>query len=313
MSVVKTSLSFSHSLWIYQSERFPLLANGILIALFTASAILYSAYVRGGLEYPQTSEVLAGYGTVLLFFLLMRFLDEFKDAEDDARYRPYRPVPRGLISLHSIACLAVGVLVLQVLLQHLWLPEQFELLIFMYAYLLLMTIEFGRPLWLKNHPTVYALSHMMIMPIIGLYATGIDWVSSGPLPPGLLGYLALLFCSGLVIELGRKIRAPDSEEHGVDTYSSLYGPKRAATFWLVSVLGTLLLALWLLHETKLATLLSAILGAGFIACSVAVLRYRHQHVARTARHIELMSGLWSLLLFSSIAVGTYTHTLLEAL
>lgn len=30
---------------------------------------------------------------------MVRIVDEFKDYEEDCEYRPYRPVPRGLITL----------------------------------------------------------------------------------------------------------------------------------------------------------------------------------------------------------------------
>src|SRR5207247_10262010 len=33
--------------------------------------------------------------TCLLFFLQLRIADEFKDFEEDSKYRPYRAVPRG--------------------------------------------------------------------------------------------------------------------------------------------------------------------------------------------------------------------------
>ncbi len=313
MSIVESTPSFFRSLWIYQRERFPLLANGLLIACFTVSAVLYSGYVRGGSDLPQSTELLAGYVTVLLVFLLMRFLDEFKDAEDDAKYRPYRPVPRGLISLRSIGWLAACVVAVQLQLQWLWLPGQFVLLGFVYAYLLLMTFEFGAPHWLKRHPMVYALSHMVIMPIIGLYATGIDWAPSGRLPAGLLGLFTLLFACGLVIEIGRKIRAPVSEERGVDSYSALYGPARAAAFWLASVFATLVLTLWLLRDANLAVFLSTLLIAGFACCAALFVRYLLRCGTRDAQNIEWMSGLWSLLVFSSVAVGAYTHPLLEVL
>ena len=37
--------------------------------------------------------------TSFLSFLQLRIADEFKDFDEDSRYRPYRPVPRGLVTL----------------------------------------------------------------------------------------------------------------------------------------------------------------------------------------------------------------------
>jgi 4-hydroxybenzoate polyprenyltransferase len=36
------------------------------------------------------------------------------------------------------------------------------------------------------------------------------------MPAGLFWFLAASFCNGVVIEIGRKIRAPAQEEEGVD-------------------------------------------------------------------------------------------------
>jgi 4-hydroxybenzoate polyprenyltransferase len=81
--------------WIYQRERFPLMAHTPLIAAFSFSAICYSALVRHTHTFPAVRSLVAGFGSSFLFFLQLRIADEFKDFEEDSRYRPYRPVPRG--------------------------------------------------------------------------------------------------------------------------------------------------------------------------------------------------------------------------
>ena len=62
----------------------------------------------------------------LLFFLQLRIADEFKDFEDDARYRPYRPVPRGLVTLRELAWVGVGAAAIQLALA-LWLEPSLGL------------------------------------------------------------------------------------------------------------------------------------------------------------------------------------------
>ena len=39
--------------------------------------------------------------------------------------------------------------------------------------------------------------------------------------PGLFWFLIVSFFNGVVVEIGRKIRAREDEEEGVETYSSL--------------------------------------------------------------------------------------------
>src|SRR6185503_3124011 len=92
--------------WVYQRERFPVLAHGLLIAAFSFSAISYSSVLRGAA--PGWPAALTAFASCFLFFLQLRIADEFKDFDEDARWRPYRPVPRGLVRLRELA--VVGLL-----------------------------------------------------------------------------------------------------------------------------------------------------------------------------------------------------------
>ena len=98
--------------WIYQRERFPLLGHGLVIAAFSASAIAYSAFARHA-ALPAPWLLAAGFVSSLLFFAQMRIADEWKDAGDDRLYRPYRPVPRGLVTLQELAWIGAGAGVVQ--------------------------------------------------------------------------------------------------------------------------------------------------------------------------------------------------------
>ena len=88
--------------WVYQRERFPVLAHGPLILAFSSSALSFSALLRGAREWPRPAALVAAFVTCLLFFLQLRIADEFKDFEEDSRWRPYRPVPRGLVTLREL-------------------------------------------------------------------------------------------------------------------------------------------------------------------------------------------------------------------
>jgi len=85
--------------WVYQKERFPFIAHGPLILAFSASAVCFSSLLREGT--PSIQSLLAAFSSSFLFFLQLRIADEFKDFEEDSRYRPYRPVPRGLVTLRG--------------------------------------------------------------------------------------------------------------------------------------------------------------------------------------------------------------------
>src|SRR6188768_2989729 len=97
-------------LWIYQGERFPLLANGTLVVALTIGV---SGFASGGKGWPSLARLMAAFVVALGFFMLLRIADEFKDAADDAAYRPYRPVPRGLVSLRELGSVALVIVLVQ--------------------------------------------------------------------------------------------------------------------------------------------------------------------------------------------------------
>jgi len=218
--------------WRYQQERFPLLAHSPLIAAFSLSALGVSRLSggRGGVSGP--AEIGAAFLSTLLFFLLLRIADEFKDFEDDCRYRAYRPVPQGLVTLRELAALALASVVIQGGVA-LWVhPPLLALLVGAWLYLGGMTREFFMPAWLRAHPLTYLGSHMLIVPLIALYASAFDWLIAGRRPSTVVAWFLLMcFFNGTVVELGRKLRAPRDEETGVATYSVLWGVRLAVLAW----------------------------------------------------------------------------------
>jgi 4-hydroxybenzoate polyprenyltransferase len=288
--------------WIYQRERFPLVAHGPLILAFSACAVSFSAHLRGG-SWPRPTAIGVAFVTSLLFFLQLRIADEFKDAEDDARWRPYRPVPRGLVRLRELGWIFVGAAVIQLALGLWWSPRQVIVLLVAWAYLAAMSCEFGCRAWLKRHPLIYLVSHMGIMPLVDLYATACDWVpESGRPPAGLPPFLAASFANGVVIELGRKIRSPADEEQGVETYSVLWGALTAAVAWCAMVLATAGLATWAANDADAALAVGAALLMGVLACGGVAAWFLSRRRAGDGKRVELAAGLWTLLLYGSLGL-----------
>jgi 4-hydroxybenzoate polyprenyltransferase len=289
--------------WIsYQRERFPLAAHAPLIAAFSISAVCYSSLLRGRTEIPSIGALVVAFGTALLFFLQLRIADEFKDCEDDARFRPYRPVPRGLVSLRELAWVGAGAGVVQFLLALWFEPALVALLLLAWVYLALMTREFFAAAWLKARPVAYMASHMVILPLIDLYATACDWWPAGlrrP-PPGLGWFLAVSYCNGVVVEIGRKIRAPQDEERGVETYSALWGTARAAAAWAVAVAATALCAWQAARAIDTARGTTIFLTLAVAACAAAALAYARHPTPARAKTVEGMAGAWTLLMYLSL-------------
>jgi hypothetical protein len=289
--------------WIYQRERFPLVAHGPLILAFSASAVSYSALLRGGVARPAAISIVVAFVVSLGSFLLLRIADEFKDADEDARFRPYRPVPRGLVTLRELGWIGGGIAVVQfaLALQIGW--PLVGLLGVTWLYFGLMSKEFYARHWLKARPVVYLFSHMLIMPLVDWFATGCDWVHAGTgMPRGLFWFLAASFCNGVVIELGRKIRAPDQEEAGVETYSFLWGRRNAVLSWLAAMLATLTCACIAAQPIGFSVPAASVLGTLWLGGLILGLVFLRSISGKIAKRIEAYSGAWTVALYLTLGV-----------
>jgi 4-hydroxybenzoate polyprenyltransferase len=287
--------------WVYQRERFPLATHGPLIAVFACSTVSFSLLARGVVRVPPVPALVVAVLSAFGFFLQMRIADEFKDAADDARYRPYRPVPRGLVTLRELGHIALVAALVQAALA-LWLaPRLLPLLLLVWGYLALMTKEFFVPRWLRAHPITYMWSHMLILPLIDLYATACDWRAVGvAAPAGLAALLAVSFCNGFNLEIGRKIRAPGDEEPGVETYSALWGRSRASAAWCGVLLATAACALLAAAAIHFIAPVAAVIAALLLAAGIVAARYVLRPLTARAKAVELTAGIWTLLLYLSL-------------
>ncbi len=297
--------------WVYQRERFPIFAHGLLIAAFSVSAMGFSSLLRKQTHLPPLPTLAAGFVSSFLFFLQLRITDEFKDREDDARYRPYRAVPRGLVKLRELAVVGIAAAAIQLVLALLVYPRLAIILIVVWGYLGLMTREFFVRDWLKRHPVVYMATHMLIMPFIDFYVTAFDWLVSGGGPPrGLAWFLAVSFFNGTVVEIGRKIRAPQDEETGVETYSALWGSRGASLSWLAAIALTAVSSLFAAAHIGFIAGDGLVLAALVLVAVTLAARYAQAPTTARARAIEQMSGVWTLCMYLSLGALPFAVRLL---
>jgi len=285
--------------YIYQRERFPLLKYGLLVAVFSSAAVTHSALLRQA--QPRWSSLGVAFAAIFCLFLELRIADEFKDYADDCRYRPYRPVPRGLIRRRDLAILAGLTLVLQLVLS-LSLHGRLAIALgLVWLYLAAMSLEFGCGRWLKARPALYTLSHLAIVPAIALYGTACDWLVAGAsAPPGLLWFVAASAASGAAIEFGRKIRAPEDEEPGVETYSALWGCRRAAAIWWGALLLGAIAALAAAHQVRALPLVVPLALGLLLVAGRAAWRLGRQPGRSPATALETLSAIWTLAIYLSL-------------
>ena len=306
--------SFPLRFWQYQKERFPFAQHGLLITVFTFSAAAYSRMCRGEAGFIPAPRFIVGVITTVFLFFLLRICDEFKDFEDDGRYRPYRAVPRGLISLKELAWLGFGILLFLTGINALLMPEMLVPLFLIIGYIALMTKEFFVPEWLKKRPMIYMFSHMVIMPLIDGYTTGLDWISVGKVPPrGVEIFLIVSFFNGIVIEMGRKIRSPKSEETGVETYSALYGPVNATVLWFGSMVITFVTAVIACTFTGFGKTGLILLIITLLYCIIPGILFLKTGEQKYAKRIENAAGIWTIGMYMIVGATPMIITLLKTL
>jgi len=282
------------SFLIYQKERYAFLVYFFLIGSFSFSAVAYSRICRGLTAFISFDKFLVCILNTIILFFILRILDEFKDHEDDKKYRTYLPVPRGLISLQALKYIGIITVIVQLLVTLIFFPKMLTMLGIVYSYMFFMSKEFFVKEWLKQNQFWYVTSHMVIIPVVDVFASGFDWfLENEQAPTGLLFFFAVSFMNGMVLEIGRKIKAPEQEEEGVLSYTSRLGTKRATFFWCFLLSVTLLLAFLASYFAGHSHLSYIILSGVFIICTAPAILFLYQQNARNAKLIEYSSALWT--------------------
>lgn len=286
----------------YQAERFPFVAYLPLIALAAFAALAFSRAGRGEAGFVSPFAYLVCAFTLLAAFFLLRVADEHKDADTDRLHRSHLPVPRGLVDPGELRRVAAAAAAVAIAANLLLAPVLLVPLSVAGVWIALMTREFFARDWLRARPAAYLLSHMLVMPLLLLYATTVDWLRQGlAAPAGIWPLLAAVFVSGLVLEVGRKIRAPSEERHGVETYSSIWGERRTALIWVATVAG--------------AGILVAVAGAraggrwtpvlapvASVPIALAALPFLRGSATRKGRSVEAAAAAWNLLAYAMLAL-----------
>jgi 4-hydroxybenzoate polyprenyltransferase len=238
---------------------------------------------------------LGGAWTTLVGFLWLRILDEHKDASTDRLFRPELPVPRGLISLAELRGIGAAALAGALLWNALAAPALLGPLGLAGVWIALMTREFFVPEWLRPRPTAYLITHMLVMPLIDAYTTGLDWLPVAASPsPGLAWFLIVTFLNGCLLEVGRKIRAPEQEREGVDTYSQAWGLRAAPVIWSLILIGSAVSLIAAGSFTGTAAWLAGLALPGTAMGCTAAAAFTRRPTPQTANRIDTAAGLWTL-------------------
>jgi 4-hydroxybenzoate polyprenyltransferase len=142
---------------------------------------------------------------------------------------------------------------------------------------------------------------MAVMPFIDFYTTGLDWWRARAAPPhGLWLFLAVTFLNGMVVEIGRKVRAPADEREGVDTYTASWGLKVAPIVWTAMLLASATTALAALRHVSAAPWLALALCVAAIACATPGVAFAAAPAAKWARRLDRAGQLWPLVTYLTL-------------
>ncbi|QDU55099.1 UbiA family prenyltransferase [Aeoliella mucimassa] len=299
---------FWRRLLAYADERFPLVGHGVLIVSYYSSNSLLAQVLTSrdeSLHYNRSS--LMGAIVLFCFFFHLRVFDEHKDYADDCQYHPERVLQRGLVTLRQLTLLGIAAIGIELVLAGLWQPlgKPAALVAVSVAlgYSLLMLKEFFCSRWLGERFIWYAVSHMLIMPLLAMipfsFSTG-EYLWNAP--PWFWWYAFVGFFVTFNWEISRKIRAPEAEIEGVDTYSSLFGPRVAATTVLViRVIDTGMVAAVGYH-LQLSMWFYLALIVMFLATLTSYVAFIRQMTAKAAKHLERVAGLYIIAFDLALAI-----------
>jgi 4-hydroxybenzoate polyprenyltransferase len=126
----------------------------------------------------------------------------------------------------------------------------------------------------------------------------------------LFWFLAASFCNGIVIEIGRKIRAPADEENGVQTYSFLWGRSVAVTAWLGMMLATAACATLAARRIGFTLPVAAGTAMIFLLGLVTGTNFLRSPRPGNGKRFELLAGVWTLVLYLSLGAIPLTWRLI---
>ena len=314
---------------IYLNERFPLGKNSIFVLIFTLSGYIYTGLLYNSkiinqifskeIKVPMPwHKIVALFIIIFMFFLQLRITDEFKDYEEDLKYRAYRPVQRGVVTLKALGKIGIATVIIQIILAYIIDFKIIYFMIIVWFYMFLMAKEFFIKEWLTKRILIYALSHVVIMIFITLVIVNatqyivlgeaenifefvaLQWYRHN-IDIALIPLFTLNYLNGIVLEIGRKTRRADEEEHGVQTYSKLWGKKKAAVILsLLFAVEYFLVILGLSYTYEKYFLFSGLTLLIILIISIYfMIKFLKKDLS--GKIVESVSGLW--IVFSSMGLG----------
>ena len=301
-------MSFFKKWYIYQKERFPVAIFAIYIFCTVFAVFCYSNY-SGEISYEEMLKtvqwikepdpyvveyikLIPMFIVAFLQFLMVRISDEFKDYEEDCKYRPYRPVPRELVTLKELKVLFIICAILQLTITFIFNKDALLLLGLVWICFCFLSKDFFIKKVIDKHILIGVFLDEILMPVLVLYLASYIYIGVNIWPILLISYII-----SWIVEVARKIRCKEDEEEGVKTYTAVFGIGKAIL--ILVILETLLM---LLQSKVLGTIhLPWIIGL-YLINNIINLLFVIKKNKKLAKMTELSANIYIIIVYLSMGL-----------
>ena len=304
-------MNFFKKWYTYQKERFPVLMYGTYILAIVFATYCYVLNTMRLITIDNTLiiakqfkfiEILPIFAVTFLQFLMVRIIDEFKDYDEDYKFRPYRPVPRGLISLKELKVLFTICVILQVIITCMVNPFALIYLLLVWTFFAVMSKSFFIKKIVDKHVLLEVALDELLMPILILYISkfigfvnpiysmeiNISFVN-------LIPFMIMTYIVSWVVEVARKIRSKEQEEKGVKTYTAVFGINKA-----ILLLTILEVILAFTQYTILGKSKIIIIILELIIISIININFVKKKDKKSAKITELFANIYIFIVYVSL-------------
>jgi 4-hydroxybenzoate polyprenyltransferase len=271
-------------------------------------AMLWGRFLTHAGTLRLSARDVLGYFAAYGFLFMLRVFDEHKDYEKDLVNHPDRVLQRGLITLWHLkvgGAIAIAVQLGVSLYDDGGFGPVTARWLLVIVWSAMMAKEFWVGEWLEKRLVLYATSHMLVTPMAILWMMQMG-AGEAPLPKVAYLVAALSFLSGASFEVARKVRGPEGERDGVDSYTKVLGPRGVTVVLLLLALGSGALLVPALLDIGGGTMPLPIAIAAALAVILpmaTVLRFAMAPSQKLAKQNEATVGLHFLAVYSILVAA----------
>lgn len=298
-------MNFFKKWYTYQKERFPIMVYGLYMFCIVFAVFCFSNYI-GKMYYDtlifavdpgpykiEYIKLIPMFIVAFLQFLMVRIVDEFKDYEEDCKYRPYRPVPRGLVTLKELKVLFIICVILQIAITVIFNREGLILLGLVWIFFAIMSKGFFIKKFLDTHILAEVALDEILMPILVLYLSSFIYIDYS----NIWILLLISYVISWIVEIARKVRCKEDEEEGVRTYTAVFGIGKAVL--ILAILETILM---LLQIKVLGTNYLALIIGLYILINIINLLFVKKKTKKLAKSTELSANIYIMIVYLSMGL-----------